>query len=184
MFQMLQSTSTMIQTSWKGRIYHARSHRQRGNYPNESTSANCLKMSSIFKNLRVDSSVIRSWISQRYQESYFNTTARLTESVEANGSTQSKEKASPTRLCDKATSLTQTTERPKRTPTQKLHAPALQLERTSHSSTRMTLHRLGEERALRRRQERRGTGNPEGVGFVDQVGGQSAAVGVFCRQKR
>jgi len=141
-------------------------------------------MSSIFKNLRVDSSVIRFWISQRYQASYFNTTARLTESSGGEWKHPKQGEGFPHKTLRQGHILD-----PNYRATQK--DPHAEAARAGFAARKNLAFEHPYDAASPRRgtsfasaEERKGTGNPEGVGFVDQVGGQSAAVGVFAARKK
>lgn len=141
-------------------------------------------MPNIFTHLRVDTSVFRNWVSQRYQTSHLTTTARLSESSEAQWKHPKSGEGFPHKTLRQGHILDPEYRRTQKDP----HAEAA---RSGFAARKNLGFDHPYDSASPRRgtsfattDERKSSGNPEGVGFADQVGGQSAAVGVFADRKK
>ncbi|KLO15134.1 hypothetical protein SCHPADRAFT_938998 [Schizopora paradoxa] len=137
-------------------------------------------MPNILSHLRVDTSVVRTWLSQRSQIASFATTDRLSDTSETR---PNYGEGFPHKTLRQGHILDPVYRATQRDP----HAEAA---RSGFAARKNLGFEHPYEAASPRRgtrfattdEERKGSGNPEGVGFADQVGGQSAAVGVFSRK--
>ena len=139
-------------------------------------------MPNILAHLRVDASVIRTWLSQRSQIASFATSDRLSETGETQWKRPNYGEGFPHKTLRQGHILD-----PVYRATQK--DPHAEAARSGFAARKNLGFEHPYEAASPRRgtsfattEERKSSGNPEGVGFADQVGGQSAAVGVFGRK--